>query len=172
MTSTSTVGACVVCVAAITVAMCERAAAGCARGFDLRTVAKCPCLPQLLHVACLAGHAVRWWGPFHSRNTYWDSGLGWRPSGLTPHRRGCRLPGSAGGDRLFPKPRTHEWPLTASAHALPTVSAVRGQSSRPGQCNRIRWSWCGCRRSRNCTFATAHVNPNRNHQNAPRVANC
>ena len=64
VTITSMVGACVVCVAAITVAMCERAPAGCATAFDLHTVAKCPCLPQLLHVACLAGHAVRWWGPF------------------------------------------------------------------------------------------------------------
>ena len=57
--------------------------------------------------------------------------------------------------------------LTASAHGLPTVSALRGQSSRPGQCNRVKWSWCSCRR--NGTFATAHVNPNRNHQTAPRV---
>ena len=27
--------------------------------------------------------------PFRSRYTYWDSGLGWRPSGLTLHRRGA-----------------------------------------------------------------------------------
>ena len=105
--------------------------------------------------------------PFRSRNTYWDSGLGWRPSGLTTHPRGCRRPGPAGGDWLFPKPGTHERPLTMSAHGLPTVSAARGQSSRTGQFNHVRLSLCGCRR--NCTSATAHVNPNRNHQTAPRV---
>ena len=29
--------------------------------------------------------------PFYSTNTYWDSGLGWRPSGLTPHHRDLAL---------------------------------------------------------------------------------
>ena len=156
-----------VCVAAITVAMCERAPAGCATGFDLHTVAKCPGLPQLLHVTCLAGHAVRWWGPFPQWKHLLGLWFGVETLLVDTTSAGCRLPGPAGGDRLFPKPGTHKRPLTASAHGLPTVSAVHGQSSRPGQCNRVRWSWYSC--GRNCTFATVHVNPNRNHQIAPRV---